>query len=482
MKTNNFTIKLILTFSLIIYFSIIGMSQNGIELGPSSATGDHAIAGGDGSSAVGDASLAIGTNAQANGDNSVGFGESTNAIGNRSFAFGFATNATGIGSVAGGQASSANGENSMAIGLNNTTNSGAYGSLALGIGNTTTGANSVALGESNQAIGGRSVAMGMQNVAHAFGEVALGQFCEEYEGYTASLSNVATDRLFVLGNGASSSDRSNAVTVLKGGNSGFGISYPSQNVHVKSGVRVESSTNTPNPKTVYANSMPIAYGSFLPSGAIVSDYGITSAAKSSAGIYIITLDNGWVGVPAVNATVRFGGIVGEGITITHEFDEPTKRIFMYFADADTGLGGDQAFSLVVYGQPKSGAGSGCSPVQSPTGILQAPNEEGAYYVTEDPDCGCITEIPFAFTGPNPNVLITVGGFVGSGTGTVMIDLEVTSPNGGGSSFVSTNLTSSGASVNVGVFTGEYGAVYDTYIDLTYDGTQFIEATVRMVAL
>ena len=89
----------------------------------------------------------------------------------------------------------------------------------------------VAGGRSNIASGVRSFVTGYNNTAFSFGETVIGLHALEYT--PASVNSFETgDRLFVVGNGASSSSRSNALTILKNGNVGVGTASPSSTLHV----------------------------------------------------------------------------------------------------------------------------------------------------------------------------------------------------------------------------------------------------------
>ena len=343
----------------------VACTSNGafsIVLGQNSISGADAF----GSMAIGNTnvadrpgSIAFGAGVRALADNSVSIGLNTTASGLNSFASGSATIAGAQGSFAAGFGSNAQGINSVAMGVNSVTESTAIGS--------------VAMGGASRTIGDASVAMGQENVARSFAETVIGQYAENYDGATPSFSRVATDRLFVVGNGLNSSTRSNALTVLKSGDTGVGVSNPTETVHVRGALRVEENAPAaPNPRTLYADALPLAYGSFFGNGAIDSGYGIASSSRTSEGSYEIVLDNGWVGALAVNVTIRFGGIVGNDITTTHEFDAATRTVTVFFSDNTNG-GSDNAFSLVVFGKHLAPTGSGCSEVISSTGSADAPN-------------------------------------------------------------------------------------------------------------
>ncbi len=101
---------------------------------------------------------------------------------------------------------------SAAMGVG-TTASGPY-TLASGNNTTASGNSSTASGSMTTASGSASAAMGVGTTAQGFATLALGQY-NVVAG--DQLNWVATDPLFVAGNGSSSAARSNALTLLKNG-------------------------------------------------------------------------------------------------------------------------------------------------------------------------------------------------------------------------------------------------------------------------
>lgn len=176
-----------------------------------------------------------GTTNRANGTNSgIVFGKfnTTNNL-NTSILGGESNNANGINaSVVGGTVNEAFGLNSVVLGGTTNTafgiNSGVMGgttNYAFGINaavlggstNRATGDYSVAIGGgANFSVGTHSFVCGFGNHAASYGEFAGGLNGTEYTA--ASLTaHVATDRVFNIGNGVSTSAKSDAMTVLKNG-------------------------------------------------------------------------------------------------------------------------------------------------------------------------------------------------------------------------------------------------------------------------
>ena len=96
-------------------------------------------------------------------------------------------------------------------------------STAMGTGTTANGNYSTAMGSATTASGTIATAMGYATTAGSYASVAMGRY--NVGGGTIG-SWVNTDPLFELGNGANTSSRSNALTVLKNGNVGVGTASP----------------------------------------------------------------------------------------------------------------------------------------------------------------------------------------------------------------------------------------------------------------
>ncbi|MBK7524596.1 MAG: hypothetical protein IPI53_10715 [Saprospiraceae bacterium] len=78
------------------------------------------------------------------------------------------------------------------------------------------GNGSMAGGELTKATGERSMAVGIGTNSRSFGSLALGRFNDSIATSTKT-SWVATDPVFIIGNGTSDANRSNALTVYKNG-------------------------------------------------------------------------------------------------------------------------------------------------------------------------------------------------------------------------------------------------------------------------
>lgn len=136
----------------------------------------------------------------------------TSNIGLRSFASGLNTRATLANATAFGDNSQATGQTSFVMGTN--TQASALNTFAGGNTSIASGSNSFAYGNNNSAIGLFTTSFGERTTAQARGSFVIGRF-NEVNGNGNTW--VATDPLFVVGNGTSDTNRSNALTVYKDG-------------------------------------------------------------------------------------------------------------------------------------------------------------------------------------------------------------------------------------------------------------------------
>lgn len=181
------------------------------------ATNDYATAIGNTTVSSGYSSTAIGYSTVAKGDYAVALGYSTQANANYSTALGFSNVASGWYSLATGNATRATGGGSFSLG-GNTLASGFY-SIAAGGGTTASGSQSFAMGSVTTASGSLATALGFYSKARSYASLVIGQFNDTTSSSATSWS--ASDPVFVIGNGAADYSRSNALTVLKGGQVGL---------------------------------------------------------------------------------------------------------------------------------------------------------------------------------------------------------------------------------------------------------------------
>jgi len=177
----------------------------GVSLGIDTVvTGDYGIAIGNGSDANSNSAVSIGEFNVANGIASVAIGNICQADGNFSVALGQETTASGLSSLAMGEGSLSSGNYAVAMGSSTI----ASGNYAFSM-----GANSIASGNYSSVMGGSG------SVAQAYASTVLGRY-NVIEGNRTSW--VTGDPLFVIGNGADDTTRTNSWTLFKGGTLAIG--------------------------------------------------------------------------------------------------------------------------------------------------------------------------------------------------------------------------------------------------------------------
>ncbi|MEM1327534.1 MAG: tail fiber domain-containing protein [Bacteroidota bacterium] len=225
--------------------------------------GKQAILFGNDSQATGNRSTAIGYNNKVQAATSGAFGSLNtvtesggNAIGSDNIVTGVQGSAFGFDNVAAGEEGSAfgNGNNvggfgSSAFGWDNSAIDGA--ASAIGYNNSATGGQSSAIGSNNNADGFRSSAFGglasaressafgYNTFSNVYGAMAVGSYNASMTG--SSTQWIATDSVFVVGNGTSVFSRSTALTILKNGNIGIGTTTPDELLVINGKIKIISS-------------------------------------------------------------------------------------------------------------------------------------------------------------------------------------------------------------------------------------------------
>lgn len=169
-----------------------------------------------------DSSSALGYKNQTLGISNTAVGYLNETSGSWSSAVGAENQATVVGSSAFGYSNEASGSESSAFGYR--TSATSSGSSAFGKFSNATAFNSVAVGNGASASGDFSSAFGLSTRAPLFRMTAIGTYNEIPLG--SSSSWIATEPVFIVGNGENSSNRSTALTILKNGNTGIGTMTP----------------------------------------------------------------------------------------------------------------------------------------------------------------------------------------------------------------------------------------------------------------
>jgi hypothetical protein len=214
------------------------------------ATGTVAVAIGDQVQSKGYASLAMGRLTSASGETSTAMGFQTSASARGATALGVGTKASRLYATSTGYLTEASGVASMSLGyqsqatsnyavaMGNTSVASGAASVAAGRLANATGSASMAFGDNTTATGSASVALGFGTQTFSSFETVVGRYYQTYTPVNLNGWNL-NDRLFSVGNGASSSERSNAMTILKNGNTGLGINDPLQKLAVRGNIRFQ---------------------------------------------------------------------------------------------------------------------------------------------------------------------------------------------------------------------------------------------------
>jgi hypothetical protein len=177
------------------------------------------------------------------GDFSFAGGVNAMAIGNHSFAFGSEVKANDLGGIVLGSSSQAE-----------------YAAIALGSQIQALGAQSVGIGQYVKSLGRNSVAAGYNLQSNSQFGIVLGMSNDISDAVDDDF--ISTQRLFQIGNGDLSGNRSNAVTVLRNGNVGIGnnVLGPTHILDVGARMRLRSNGNNMTAGLWLDNSNNVPYG------------------------------------------------------------------------------------------------------------------------------------------------------------------------------------------------------------------------------
>ena len=195
-------------------------SGNGIQSSSNTASGSVSVAMGIGTTASGRYSTAMGVETTASGERSTAMGQQSEASGDMSTAM--------------GREATASGNYSTAMGLE-TTASG-LASTAMGYYPTASGDFSTAMGRGTTASGIASTAMGYWTTASDKSSLVIGEYNLTGSTVTSSADQFSLDNTaFVIGNGADSDNRSDALVVKFNGDTTL-----AGNLNINSDARLKS--------------------------------------------------------------------------------------------------------------------------------------------------------------------------------------------------------------------------------------------------
>ncbi|MFZ4056957.1 MAG: hypothetical protein ACOYKE_02410, partial [Ferruginibacter sp.] len=271
---------------------------------------------------------------------------SLGTVGQFSFAQGEFSKATGYCSVALGNSTSygafsfaggnglANAEGSSA--LSNGSAQGLF-STSIGYGSSSIGSYSIAMGYSSYANGNNSMAIGDQVTSTSTSSISIGTFND----VTDAPNGTVNDRLFQLGNGKSSVNRSNAITVLKNGKVGIGSLIPDSILHIVGGLKFV--TGRQGAGKVLTSDANGGADWVTPSSVTYAD----SIAAHNLRIGAVTMSNALKLNISDTANVRARLVAGANITLSGTFPNITI--------AASGGGGGSGWGLTGTSGTNSGA-------------------------------------------------------------------------------------------------------------------------------
>jgi len=198
--------------------------------------GDFSVAMGSGNTASGQFSLALVNGSSAEAESAVAIGNGARAVQQDDLALGQSALANGSSATAIGESTEATGQSSIAIG--SSAHSIGLESTALGKSCQAEATNSTAIGFGSQALGNESLAIGSGIRTDSFREFSLGS--HNTNGGGSQTAWVATDRLLAIGNGATALSASNAMVILKNGNTGIGIDAPIEKLEVNGNAKANT--------------------------------------------------------------------------------------------------------------------------------------------------------------------------------------------------------------------------------------------------
>ena len=202
----------------------------------------------------------------------------------------------GENSIAMGYGSLAAGNNSVAIGEFNRINSGSFNSMAIGGRNEITDSGiSFAIGDDNTISNSASMAFGYSNTSSAFAAIAMGfvTHSASYAQMSIGLNNtdvtgtkdsfIATDRLFVIGNGISVLQRRDALVMLKNGNTTLNgqLTLDADNTGAGRGYTLPAQDGTANQVMTTDGSGNVTWSSASSGGVFSTTSNVTSNATGS---------------------------------------------------------------------------------------------------------------------------------------------------------------------------------------------------------
>jgi hypothetical protein len=237
---------------------------------------------------IGNYSTAFGFNAQAIGTNSFAAGTDSYADFENSFALGSNTLAGSANSFAVGYFAAAESDKAIAIGPN----SYASGNSSIALGNLANSQRnySIAIGSGSIAQGENSVTLGSNIKAASYAEVALGSYGTNYTVGSNTAWN-SNDRILTVANGATNNSRSDAMVILKNGNTGIGVAIPTEKLVINGKVKTTNFQMTNNAINGY-----VLQGDSIGNGTWVNANSLVTTNWTASGNHLYSTLSGNVGI------------------------------------------------------------------------------------------------------------------------------------------------------------------------------------------
>ena len=118
-------------------------------------------------------------------------------------------------------------------------------------------------------------------------------------------------------------------------------------VTLTKGMEVIETTTGPDPRSIYGNSAPLAFG-YISGTTISTDYGISSVTSPATGVYEVTLDNNFSGFPVVLVTAF--NTVHDTESPVYTYTAPNKVIVRFVNENNAAQ--PTNFSILVFGTPQ----------------------------------------------------------------------------------------------------------------------------------